>query len=173
MVIGNRPISRGYTLIEIIAVVAILGILSLIAIPQFGPNDDQKIASAAREITADLLYAQSQAIATGKTHYVVFDSADGYRIMDSMIPPHPIPHPASGLPYEIHFTVGPLRGVTVTNIDFNGAGTLAFDPTGMPCSISPETGSLSPLVRGSAALKVGQSTLTLTIEPLTGAVNIH
>src|SRR4051794_19271606 len=77
----------GFTLIEILAVVVILGIASAIIVPQIGSRDDQKAASAARVVMADLLYAQNRAIATQKTHYVLFDTgAQVYRIFDSLSP---------------------------------------------------------------------------------------
>jgi prepilin-type N-terminal cleavage/methylation domain-containing protein len=169
----NRGADRAYTLLEIVIVIAILAIVSAIAIPQFGPRDDLKTASAAREIIADLLYAQSQAITTGKTHYVAFDPDGGYRVMDSVVPPHVLLHPASRTPYEIRFASGPLSGVVAERIDFDGAVILAFDSTGAPGAYSAGTATLSPLMRGAIVLTSGQSTLTLTIEPFTGAINIH
>ena len=48
MFIDNRRHARAYTLLEIVIVIAIIGIVSAIAIPYFGPTDDQKAASAAR-----------------------------------------------------------------------------------------------------------------------------
>ena len=93
--------------------------------------------------------------------------------MDGIDPPHIVLHPASRTPYEVHFAAGPLHGVTVGKIDFNGALTLAFDATGAAAAYSPDAASLSPLTHGSIELTSGQSTLTLTIEPFTGAINIR
>ena len=57
---GSR---RGFTLVEILCVVVILGIASAIIIPQLGTHDDMKVAAAARTVMADLIYAQNTAIA--------------------------------------------------------------------------------------------------------------
>jgi prepilin-type N-terminal cleavage/methylation domain-containing protein len=167
----HRP---GYSLIEIVTVVAVLGIVSAIAIPQFGSTDDLAMLASAREITADLQYAQSRAIATGKTHFVDFDGFNHYRLTDAMTPsPHVILQPTLGTPYEVGFSIRTPQHPMPAEINFDGATTLAFDPTGMPYTWSPATASLSPFVHGSIKLTDGKSTLTITVEPLTGAVNIH
>src|SRR4051812_24800357 len=68
--------SRGFTLVEILAVVVIIGIASAIVIPQIGSRDDLKGAAAARVLVADLIYAQNLAVATQSTTYVKFDTAN-------------------------------------------------------------------------------------------------
>src|SRR4051812_48658675 len=66
----------GFTLVEILAVVVIIGIASAIVIPQIGNRDDLKGAAAARVLVADLIYAQNLAVATQSTTYVKFDTAN-------------------------------------------------------------------------------------------------
>src|SRR5437867_11972091 len=63
----------GFTLVEILAVIVILGIASAIIIPQMGTRDDMRAAAAARTLVADLIYAQNQAITSGRWVYVKFD----------------------------------------------------------------------------------------------------
>ena len=76
----SQPIAprhfRGFTLVEILAVVVILGIASAIIIPQMGTRDDMRAAAAARTLVADLIYAQNQAITSGRMVYVKFDVAN-------------------------------------------------------------------------------------------------
>src|SRR5215475_9916349 len=62
---GRSHLRRGFTLVEILAVVVILGIASAIIIPQIGSRDDMKAAAAARVLIADLIYAQNLAISSG------------------------------------------------------------------------------------------------------------
>ncbi|HWP41142.1 MAG TPA: prepilin-type N-terminal cleavage/methylation domain-containing protein, partial [Tepidisphaeraceae bacterium] len=62
----------GFTLVEILAVVVILGIASAIIIPQIGTRDDLVASAAARVVMADLIYAQNRAIAMQKKHFVQF-----------------------------------------------------------------------------------------------------
>src|SRR5262245_1732270 len=78
----------GFTLVEILVVVVILGIASAIIIPQIGSRDDLTAASATRVIMADLIYAQNRAIATQKWHYVQFDG-QRYVLYDQTPPATP------------------------------------------------------------------------------------
>src|SRR5947207_2842939 len=48
---------RAFTLVEILAVVVIIGIASAIIIPQIGTRDDMRNTAAVRIIVADLIYA--------------------------------------------------------------------------------------------------------------------
>jgi type II secretion system protein H len=69
------PGGAGFTLVEILAVIVILGIASAIVIPQIGTRDDMRVKAAARTLIADLIYAQNLAISTGQVVYVRFDVA--------------------------------------------------------------------------------------------------
>src|SRR5258708_5270719 len=113
-----RPVNDrrrdGMSLIEIMAVLVLLAITSAIVLPEFGKHDDLKVASASRELVADLSYPQSRAIADGRLVYVKFDLARGrYAMLDSIAPEKMIRHPASGLPYEIDLGAGALKGVAI------------------------------------------------------------
>src|SRR5690554_431827 len=54
---------RAYTLIELLLVVAILGLASAILIPQLANRDSMEVQAAVRQIIADLSFAQSDALA--------------------------------------------------------------------------------------------------------------
>src|SRR3954469_25309398 len=72
---SHSRIRRGFTLIEILSVVVILGIASAIIIPHMGTRDDLKNTAAARIVVSDLIYAQNLAISTGTPVWVRFDTA--------------------------------------------------------------------------------------------------
>jgi prepilin-type N-terminal cleavage/methylation domain-containing protein len=153
-----------FTLIELMAVVVILGVVSAIAVPLLGNNDDAKASSAARELTADLLYVQSCAIATGRTHYIAFDAAHGkYAVVDSVDPPHVILHPERQLPFEVE--------IGRAEIDFDGRTILAFDASGTPCT--PTEQGLSPLNAGTIVLTRGAARRTISVQPMTGEIRVR
>ena len=73
----------GFTLIEILVVVIILGIASAVIIPQLGSRDDINAAAAARLVMADIIYAQNSAIVQQKKFYVDFRTPNQYAIYDT------------------------------------------------------------------------------------------
>src|SRR4051812_16322402 len=92
----RRGSGRGFTLVEILMVVLILGITSAIIAPQLGTRNDVKVRAAARVLVADLLYAQNLAIAQQKMIYVKFDdAAENYRLMDAPAANSEIKHPVT------------------------------------------------------------------------------
>src|SRR5687768_1834495 len=87
---------RAFTLVEILVVVLILGIAAAAIVPQMGNRGDLKAAAASRIIMADLIYAQTRAIATQTRHYVKFDTAgspQNYRVLTSVTPLTDVIHP--------------------------------------------------------------------------------
>src|SRR5437763_7201143 len=71
---GSAGAAGGFTLVEVLAVVVIMGIAAAIAIPFMGTRDDLRVTAATRNVVADLIYAQNTAITTGVPVYVRFDS---------------------------------------------------------------------------------------------------
>lgn len=67
--------SRGFTLLELMITVVIIGIVAGMAVPRFGPVYDRlKMRTAVREITSDFRLARSMAI-SGKDQYGLFFDA--------------------------------------------------------------------------------------------------
>ncbi len=135
----HRP---GFTFIEILVVVLILGIASAIILPQVSSRDDLDAASAARTVMADLLYAQNRAIATQQCHYVVFNvTGQSYSLYSgssqlSSGPTTLLTHPISGNGYTMTFGQAGANNissdVTLGSVSFNGQNTIAFDELGVP-----------------------------------------
>jgi prepilin-type N-terminal cleavage/methylation domain-containing protein len=137
---GGRAavVAAGFTLVEILCVVVILGIASAIIIPQIGSRDDLTASSATRVIMADLIYAQNRAIATQKWHYVQFDGQQ-YLIYDQAPPASPnaalaIDNPVSLDKYVQVFSnpSSAFAKVKLDSWDFGGPSVLMFDELGSP-----------------------------------------
>src|SRR5688572_19841937 len=139
---------RGFTLVEILMVVVILGIASAVIVPQIGTRSDLKARAAARIVVADLIYAQNMAIASQKWHYVKFDTTNNrYSVLDSMpIDPdgtgpqavagaeNVIDHPVNKeKKYVVQF--GQAGGTRMVDLSLDAAGT-AFN--GIDLDYRPE-----------------------------------
>lgn len=75
-----RP-RHAYTLIELLLIVAILGLASALLIPQLANRGSMEVQAAVRQIIADLSFAQSDALAHQEYRRVHFyDDGTGYCI---------------------------------------------------------------------------------------------
>jgi len=77
----TRPLMtrRGVTLLELIAVVTILGFFTVVAISRIGPGTLVNFGARAdaRRLAVDLLQARRRSIATGENHYLAFTVVGG------------------------------------------------------------------------------------------------
>ena len=67
----NKIATSGFTLVEMLIVIVILGIVAKVALPLLGSNDPQKLSVAAEETANTLRFALSEAKRTGS--YVLVD----------------------------------------------------------------------------------------------------
>jgi prepilin-type N-terminal cleavage/methylation domain-containing protein len=73
--------SRGFTLIETMIIVAIIGVLAGLTIPAFANYiQRQKVIGARNELMADIQYARSLAIARRTTYQIDFEAGQ-YRLI--------------------------------------------------------------------------------------------
>jgi prepilin-type N-terminal cleavage/methylation domain-containing protein len=163
---------RGFTLVEILVVVVILGIASAIIIPQIGSRDDLTAAAAARVMMADLIYAQNRAIATQQRQFVWFNGQQ-YTLMalDSSSTLQTIEHPVNLTAYTQVFGQSrtAFEKVSLNSWDFGGPSIIGFDELGSPFSYDSSTGTQTARASaGTIVIKCGASTLTVAVEPFTG-----
>ena len=159
----------GFTLIEIIIVIAILAIAAMTAIPLMSSGGSVQIRSAANMIAADLEYARSMAISRGQYYSVeFFEGAESYQIEDqnNVVISHPVKR---GFDYIISFqNDSRLNKVDITNVNFNGTAGVQFDSLGSPYDLNKN--DLNS--QGIISLNANGPTATITVEPVTGYISI-
>lgn len=69
---------RGFTLLELVAVVAIMGLLLFLFVPSIGATDSARLRGGARELGAHLEYARQRAVLTGKPHRILIGLDEGW-----------------------------------------------------------------------------------------------
>ena len=162
----------GFTLIEILVVLAILVIATLLAVPMLGSAADMQVRSAANLIAADIEYAKSLAITRQQNFSVIFDTgADSYEVQDqtSTVIDNPRRH---GYPLEVVFpNDSRVSKVDITTADFDpdSSQTITFDYLGSPYSGATID---NPLNSGRITLQADTITMTVNVEPVTGYITI-
>jgi prepilin-type N-terminal cleavage/methylation domain-containing protein len=172
---SSSPHRGGFTLIEILVVVVILGIASAVILPQMTSRDDQRVASAARTLMSDLLYAQSRSIAYQTRHYVQFSTAtNSWQVMvdSGGAPGTIITHPVNGVAYVQTVGTGTLSKIAINSASFDGNTTISFDQMGVPYSWSSAGGNV-PMTAGSVVFKAGVNQMTVSVAPYSGEITTH
>ena len=172
---------RGFTLIEILVVVVILGIASAVIAPGLGTHNDQNVAAAARTVVSDLIFAQSRAILNQSMRYVNFDTVNQkYSILTTApnVAASYEQNPSTLQNYIALFGAsaapGGMRTVFLQSPSADGKTCIAFDELGQPYACDASTGVAVLLVATATfPVKCGTFTLTVKVEPYTGAMSVQ
>ncbi|MGD9688791.1 MAG: Tfp pilus assembly protein FimT/FimU [Phycisphaerales bacterium] len=167
---------RGFTLIEMIVVIALLGLAAALVIPQLGGVHSLRVQAALRTIVSDITFAQADAIAFQQRRAMVFDPANNrYRIVavpGSIIDENNTLFSPSGPNgrYVVELNTEQFAGARITGTDFDTQNTLVFDDLGSPVS----TPSGEAAGRGGTITLTGsEQSYTIVVEPFTGRVTVR
>jgi len=172
--VKSQMARQGFTLIELMIVVAILAIAAAMVVPMASSAGTMQLRAAVNVVAADLEYAKSMSISRGHNYAVVFNqTANTYQIEDLSKsvgdPDRVIDNPVKkGFKYVVEFAAdGRLGQVRIAGVSFDGTNTVSFNYLG-----SPLNGSGADLNSGAIALHAGGVTRTVNVEPVTGYISV-
>lgn len=148
----------GFTLIELITVVVVIGIVAVVVVPQW-PVNNFTVEAEARRVLDDVRYAQAMSMATGLRYRFVRTSSNTFQIIDQFGGAILLPQGATQVTLSNDVTFG-----NFTNLSNN---LVAFDSQGAPYVNAAVPGT--PLAgTGSIPITGNGITRTVTILPVTG-----
>lgn len=171
-----RFVGRGYTLVEILVVITIMGIAGMVVLPALGQTNVLRVQGAIRAVVADITFAQSDALAYQQERAIVFDVAENmYTLVEvdgaSVDPEANALYNPQGpdLRYVVDFDDPRWGGIQLASPNFGDSAVLIFDELGGPI-IAP--GSDEPGTGGTVDVIGTDSRFRITIEPFTGHVTV-
>jgi prepilin-type N-terminal cleavage/methylation domain-containing protein len=170
--------ARGFTLIELVIVIVIMGVMTFYAMPRFDYGSVQ-VAAVSRKLVEELRYAQNLAVTTQIPHGIIVNNCGGvgtnctqYTVFKNGNPNDPAKDPLTGQSMVTQMT-GPYNLVTLSTTLPNQM--VCFDKTGSPfsnatCDLNSSTTTRLPATNNTIDLKAG-CTIRLTITVATGLVS--
>ena len=159
---------RGFTLVELLIVIAVLVIAAAIVIPSIGSAADTQAVSAARVLGSDLEVTRSLALTTQQPHSLVFSpDLQSYKVVadyggQAYATVAAVPHPVTaGRQFDVTLArQNGMSAVRITGVAFGGNTYVTFDSQGEPSSA------------GVVAVESGRVQMQVSVGALTGAVTI-
>jgi MSHA pilin protein MshC len=174
---------KGFTLIELVMVIVLIGIIGLFIAPKLGNVTSMKAGAFREKLRADIRYAQNLAMTRNRRVRVYFNGtgpvpvtapSQGYSVgIDNSVTGDctsfvPASDPASGGSLVVTMNAGNYQGITIpapsmTCLEYNSLGRPYTCGAGA-CSTVPLAATMTADVNGDATMRV-----SVTIQ--TGAVN--
>jgi prepilin-type N-terminal cleavage/methylation domain-containing protein len=141
--------SRGFSLIELVIVLGMLGILTSLAAPSFsGVLRESRTRGAAAKLAADIAHARMLAIRSGRGASLSFTGTASYRIQDGS---------GAGAVLRKNVNLAADYGSTVEVVRVSTGEALVFDSRGMALQ-----GAGKLAVRSQAAAGSGHDTIRVS-----------
>jgi len=173
----------GYTLVELVITVTIIGIIAAIAVPGFSSNSEQQLQLAAEEFATAMRFARSESMRTGDAYgFRQQSSAKRIRVFRLDLGTSPatriydVYHPVDKQLYDIDLNLHSLAAAdTLTRSpDYYGTcnitGNVYFDANGTPRCADPDTVLLRNF---ELRFDLGMQQRTVSVDGVTGRVTVE
>ena len=178
----------GFTLIEVLIVVVMMGIAASLLIPSMGQTGVLRVQAAVRTIVSDIIYIQGEAVAYQSRRAIWFGkvakfSAGGWTFVDGngyviaevngptldlavdfMEEPGKL-----GRPYSRNFDDAEYGGASIDGATFDGDAILIFDELGGPVATFDGPAASNG---GMITVNGSGSSWVIQVEPYTGRVTV-
>lgn len=172
------PRRRGYTLIEVLVVITVLGLAASMIVPSMGSTGVLRIQAAARQLVADITFAQSDALAYQARRAIVFLPGENRYVICEVNGPVVDPEtdaifrPSRGSEkYDVTIDAEKMGGAQITMAEFEGAdeNVLVFDELGGPVQAAD---SEAPSSGGFVQITGSGFVYRVEVEGYTGRVTV-
>ncbi len=169
--------NQGFTLIELVVILLVLGVLAAVAINRVGDMTGTKAGATARKLQSDIAYAQHLAMIGNQRYRVYFNTApapaSGYAVVNDAngngtwgeageIAVDPANNSGT---LSVTLNTGNYAGITLSAIGFTGS-YVEFNTLGVSYDGS------GPLAAAKSVSVIGSGTTrTVTVQPGTGKVS--
>ncbi|MCX7926698.1 MAG: type II secretion system GspH family protein [Candidatus Omnitrophica bacterium] len=130
-------LKEGFTIIELIMVMVIIGILSALAIPRIDSFNTIRLAGGANKLIADIRYIQQLAVAQHTNTRIIFNISQDYYVAEQLNKTtgiwKEVSDPFTRAPLIMNYKTDPqYAGIDIVEANFGGLSELQFNWQGSP-----------------------------------------